>query len=106
MRILTLFCFLCACAASRPSAPAPSGERAVQVCIVNDATAHVSNDVVNAAFSAVSREYADRLGILFIPHVWVSADFTPSGWPMDVAFALRELCPAEADVRFVFTNRF
>jgi hypothetical protein len=108
MRTLTLFCFLtlAACAArTRPDA-APSGERAIQACIVNDATAHVSWDVVEAALSEVSRDYAERVGVVFIPHVWVSADFAPSGWPMDTAFALRKICPDDAEVRIVFTNRF
>jgi matrixin len=109
MRTLTLFCFslLAACAAARSAPEAASGdERIIQACIVNDASAHVPQDAVEAAMNAVAREYADRFGIAFTPHVWVSAEFAPSGWPMDVAFALRKLCPEEAEVRFVFTNRF
>jgi len=108
MRTLTLFCsVLAACAAPKtPSVAARSDDRAIEACFVNDASAHVSWDVVKAAASAVAEEYAERAGIVLVPHVWVSADFEPSGWPMDTAFALRKICPDEAEVRIVFTNRF
>jgi len=109
MRTLTLFCFsfLAACAAAhRQPDAAPSGERAVQACIVNDASAPVKPAVIVDALAAVSREYAERTGIVFIPRVWVDAPFSPSGWPMDTAFALRKACPEGAEVRFVFTDRF
>jgi hypothetical protein len=106
MRFPALFCFLSACASARPSAPAKEAERVIKACIVDDASAHVSRDVVEAAFSAAAEEYAARFGIVFEPERWVSAVFAPSGWPMDVAFALKDLCPDEAEVRFVFTDRF
>lgn len=109
MRTLTFFCcLLTACAASRarPDVTSDSDERAIQACIVNDASAPVDEKVIVAALAVVSREYAERVGIVFIPNVWVRIPFALSGWPMDTAFALRTACPETAEIRFVFTNRF
>src|SRR5690349_20933593 len=108
MRTLTPFCFslLAACSSPRPSAPTKDADRTIKTCIVNDASAHVSRDIVDMAFGSATDEYASRFGLVFESVRWVSAEFDPSGWPMDVAFALRALCPEEAEVRFVFTNRF
>jgi hypothetical protein len=81
--------------------------RAITICVVNDADALVPQDIVLSSLAAMSDEYEARVGIRFIrPDVQVLTAFEPSGWPMDVAFFLRERCPEEAEVRFVFTNRF
>jgi hypothetical protein len=109
-----LFClFACAAPSARPSAPPdPGGERLVKACVVNDADAPVDEAVVHQALTAVTREYADKIGVVIVPAVWVKAPFKPSGWPMDVAFALRKTCEGAqqgqdaTDVRIVFTDRF
>lgn len=109
MRIVVSLLFsYCACAAAPTARPAdaPSGPRTVLACLVNDANAPVDEAVIHGAFSKVSREYADQVGVVFIPNVWVKAPFDPSGWPMDTAFALRKVCPETSEIRVVFTNRF
>lgn len=95
-----LFCpALAACAApqgtARPSAPADD-RRTVPACIVNDAEAPADEAVIARALDIV----------FFVPDARVSVPFAPSGWPMDMAFALRKACLETSEARFVFTDRF
>lgn len=110
MRSLTLFCFLsAACSAPKPAAESLQQEdvREIPICVVNDADAHVREEVIFAALETVAEEYRARTGIRFLrPERWTEAAFEPSGWPMDTAFFLRKACPDAAEVRFIFTNRF
>src|SRR5512135_2052939 len=109
MRIVTiLLFFISACTESRPL-PRPAVRDAARVipsCVVNDANAPVPAPIIREALRALSESYRAEVGIALDARPTVSAAFKPSGWPMDIAFALAKACPEEDELRFVFSDRF
>lgn len=113
MRIVTsLLLFCCACGeastvTARPT-PAPAAEavRVIPACVVDDAGAPVPEPIIRQALSALSASYRAEVGIALDAGPTITTGFTPSGWPIDTAFALRKACPDKDELRFVFTDRF
>lgn len=115
MRIITsLLFFICACSqtsavqARRTQAVPPdsAGTRVITSCVVDDTTAPVPEALIRQALSALSDSYRAEVGIALDARPTVAAAFKPSGWPMDIAFALAKACPEEDELRFVFSDRF
>lgn len=86
--------------------PAKAYERRdIRVCVLNHSASPVPEALIRQALSAVSQEYRDKVGIAFetgdiLPY---SGDLT--AWPIDLGIELKNLCPAETELRMIFTNQ-
>lgn len=84
----------------------PSKEsRVVRVCVLNDAADLAPDDIVLKSIGAISREFDREAGIAFEVGAYLPFKGDINAHPLDLGPALRDLCPAAAEVRMLFTNR-
>lgn len=109
MWLLPFLCAACAAPSAKPAAePLAAAEavRTIDACVIDDAADPADMGVVRAALAELSDDYFRNVGIRFKVTAETRAPFHPSGWPMDIAFFAQNVCPPDAELRFIFTNRF
>lgn len=114
--LLLVMLFAAACAhpdrKSRPPKPISKTlladipiKRVITVCIANDVAAPVKPRVIEKLFSMVSADYHANVGVVFRALPTVEFDGDLESYPIDQGFYLRKICPANAEIRMVFTNQ-